>query len=160
MTLRAVVGVGANLGDRLATMRAAARELALWSRVERTSHVYATAPVGGVRQPEFLNAAALVVHGGSAENLLDALLAIEVRLGRVRAESQTKWGPRVIDLDLLWADGLVHESERLTLPHRELAFRAFAIVPLLELVPDAADPRTGQPYRVPPGDVRMTADLL
>jgi 2-amino-4-hydroxy-6-hydroxymethyldihydropteridine diphosphokinase len=160
LTLRSVVGLGANLGDRLATMRAAARELARSSHLEKTSHVYATAPVGGVRQPEFLNAAALVVHEGSPEELLDLLLAIEVRLGRVRSSGQERWGPRLIDLDFLWAEGVVHASHRLTLPHAELPLRAFALIPLLELVPDAADPRTGQPYVPPPGDVRRTPDLL
>ena len=156
MTIRAVVGVGANLGDRLATMRAAAAELARAAVVERTSRVYATAPIGPA-QPDFLNAAALVLHAGPPEQLLDILLAIELRLGRVRRE---KWGPRTIDLDFLWADDLVFESARLTLPHPQLRERAFALVPLLELVPDATDPRTGERYAVPAGDVRATSDTL
>jgi 2-amino-4-hydroxy-6-hydroxymethyldihydropteridine diphosphokinase len=155
--LRAVVGFGANLGDRLATMRAAVRELAKATRVETTSHVYATAPVGELAQPEFFNAAALVTHAGPPEELLDTLLAIEVKLGRVRRE---KWGPRTIDLDLLWADGVVVQTPRLLLPHPHLLERAFALVPLLELVPCAIDPRTGERYAVPPGEVRMTAYLL
>jgi 2-amino-4-hydroxy-6-hydroxymethyldihydropteridine diphosphokinase len=156
VTIRAVVGVGANLGDRLATMRAAAAELARAAVVERTSRVYATAPIGPA-QPDFLNAAALVLHAGPPEQLLDILLAIELRLGRVRRE---KWGPRTIDLDFLWADDLVFESARLTLPHPQLRERAFALVPLLELVPDATDPRTGERYAVPAGDVRATSDTL
>jgi len=157
LTLRAVVGFGANLGDRLATMRTALRELARAARVEKSSHVYATAPIGGVPQGEFLNAAALVRYAGTPEQLLDVLLAIEVSLGRVRRE---KWGPRNIDLDLLWADGIALESARLTLPHPQLRLRAFALVPLLELVPNAIDPTTGAPYIAPPGDVSPTAELL
>ena len=70
MSLRAVVGFGSNLGDRLAILRAAAGELARIARLEKTSHVYATAPVGGVPQPEFLNAAALVDYEGTPEQLL------------------------------------------------------------------------------------------
>lgn len=160
MTLRAVVGFGANLGDRLATMRAALGELAQVTRIEKSSRVYATAPIGGVPQAEFLNAATLVIHAGMPEQLLDMLLAIEVRLGRVRRQSRQKWGPRTIDLDLLWADGVSLESAHLTLPHPQLRFRAFALVPMLELVPDAADPITRERYVVPPGDVRATTDVL
>jgi 2-amino-4-hydroxy-6-hydroxymethyldihydropteridine diphosphokinase len=157
LIVHAVVGIGANLGDRLATMRAAVGELRRTTHVEKTSHVYATAPVGGVEQPEFLNAAALVAFRDTPERLLDVLLAIEVGLGRVRKE---KWGPRTIDLDLLWAGGVVVDMDRLVVPHPELCARAFALVPLLEMVPDAVDPRTGERYVVPAGDVRMTADVL
>jgi 2-amino-4-hydroxy-6-hydroxymethyldihydropteridine diphosphokinase len=138
-------------------MRAAVRALSTATHVEKTSHVYATAPVGELRQPEFLNAAALVIHRGEAEQLLDVLLAIEVGLGRVRRE---KWGPRTIDLDLLWVKGVLLETPRLVLPHPHLKERAFAVVPLLELVPDAADPRTSERYVVPPGDVRPTDEVL
>jgi 2-amino-4-hydroxy-6-hydroxymethyldihydropteridine diphosphokinase len=156
LILRAVVGLGANLGDRLATLRIAVRELGRATQVEKTSHVYATAPVGPP-QPEFLNAAALVLYQAAPEQLLDVLLAIEMGLGRVRRE---KWGPRTIDLDLLWADGVALESARLVLPHPQLKNRAFALVPLLELVPDAVDPLTGERYIAPPGDVRLTTDVL
>jgi 2-amino-4-hydroxy-6-hydroxymethyldihydropteridine diphosphokinase len=156
MALRAVVGFGANLGERLATMRAALAELAKVARLEGTSHVYATAPVGPP-QPEYLNAAALVSWEGTAEALLDALLAIEARLGRVRRE---RFGPRTVDLDLLWIDGLAEDGERLVVPHPRLKERAFALVPLLEVAPDATDPRTGEGYAAPPGDVRRTDDVL
>ena len=156
-SIRAVVGLGANLGDRLAMMRAAVRQLKQVAAVESTSRVYRTAPVGGLTQPEFLNAAALVTYRGSPAALLDALLAIEVRLGRERVE---RWGPRVIDLDLLWIDGLAVDSTALVVPHPRLLERAFALVPLLELVPTARDPRTGQPYVAPPGEVQITDDSL
>jgi 2-amino-4-hydroxy-6-hydroxymethyldihydropteridine diphosphokinase len=157
LSFSAVVGFGANLGDRLTTMRAAARELRRTARVVRTSHVYVTAPVGLISQPDFLNAAALVLHPGTADDLLDALLEVEVKLGRVRGE---RWGPRTIDLDILWSDGVVLQTERLQLPHPELSGRAFALVPLLELVPGAVDPATGSRYVVPRADVRITADIL
>jgi 2-amino-4-hydroxy-6-hydroxymethyldihydropteridine diphosphokinase len=155
--IRAVVGVGANLGDRLSTMRAAVNELARVARVVKTSRVYATTPVGGPPQPEYLNAAVLVAFDGAPLDLLDALLAIEARFGRVRAE---RWGPRTIDLDLLWIDGMAVDDARLAVPHPRLRERAFALVPLLELVPDARDPRTGARYVAPAGDATDTGQSL
>lgn len=153
---RAVIGFGSNVGDRLATMRAALQVLGEVACVEATSHVYATAPVGPP-QPEFLNAAALVRFEGAPEALLDALLAIEARLGRVRRE---RWGPRTIDLDVLWIDGVVLQSPRLVVPHPHLKERVFAVKPLLDVAPDAIDPRTGGRYVVPEGDVRDTGEML
>jgi 2-amino-4-hydroxy-6-hydroxymethyldihydropteridine diphosphokinase len=155
--VRAVVGFGANLGDRLGTMRAALRALAGVARVEATSHVYATAPVGPP-QPEYLNAAALVTWEGSAEALLDALLAIEASLGRVRGEE--RFGPRTIDLDVLWIDGLAVASGKLTVPHPRLAERAFALAPMLEVEPGAREPRTGERYAMPPGEITKLDEAL
>jgi 2-amino-4-hydroxy-6-hydroxymethyldihydropteridine diphosphokinase len=155
--VRAVVGVGANLGDRLATMRAALPALARFVQIERTSRVYATTPVGGPPQPEFLNAAVSVVYAGAPLELLDALLGVEANFGRVRAE---RWGPRTIDLDILWIEGLAIDTARLVVPHPRLHERAFALVPLLEVVPEARDPRTGAEYKVPPGQLRETGDKL
>ena len=152
MTLQAVVGLGANLGDRLATLRRAAAELRRVATLERASHVYESASVGPA-QPDFLNAAVLLTHSGGAEALLDDLLSIEARLGRVRRE---RWGPRLIDLDLLWAGATLVRTPRLVVPHPHLRERAFAVLPLLDVVPDAVDPETGQPYLVPAGDVRKT----
>lgn len=156
MTLRAVVGIGANLGDRMATMRAAVRAIEAVARVEKTSHVYETAPVGPP-QPTFLNAAVLLAYERTPVDLLDELLAIERHAGRVRVE---RWGPRTLDLDVLWIDGLVVDTPRLAVPHRHLHERAFALAPLLQLVPDARDPRTGALYVVPPGDIRDTGEAL
>lgn len=151
-----MIGFGANLGDRLGTMRAALAELARVARVLGTSHVYATAPVGPP-QPDYLNAAALVEFDGSAERLLDVLLGIEAALGRVRAE---RYGPRTIDLDVLWAENIVVDSPRLVVPHPRLHERAFALAPMLEIAPGAIDPRTGRPYEMPPGELSPTADVL
>lgn len=148
--LRAVVGLGANLGDRLAAMRRAADEIDRQSLSTKRSHVYVTAPVGPP-QPEFLNAAMLVAYEGTAPGLLEALLAIESKLGRMRT---LRWGPRTIDLDILWVEGVSVRTEGLTIPHPHLKERAFALAPMLELVPDARDPRSGEPYFVPPGAVQ------
>src|SRR6185312_4413165 len=137
----AVVGLGANLGDRLATLRLAERRIADVTPVLASSRVWETAPIGGPPQSDFLNAAVLVDWPGDPLALLDALAAIEHDLGRVRRERN---GPRTIDLDVLWIEGLV-------LDHPRLVERAFAVAPLLEVAPNATDPRTGQPYLVPAG---------
>jgi 2-amino-4-hydroxy-6-hydroxymethyldihydropteridine diphosphokinase len=84
----------------------------------------------------------LRASGSAAENV-ERLLAIEAELGRVRT---VRWGPRVIDLDLLWIDGEVSEDPRAEVPHPRLHERSFALAPLLELVPGARDPRTGLPF--------------
>jgi 2-amino-4-hydroxy-6-hydroxymethyldihydropteridine diphosphokinase len=155
--LVSVVGVGANLGDRLATMRAAVRAMARVARVEATSRVFESAPVGGPPQRAFLNAAARVAYQGTPHDLLDALLRIEASLGRERRE---RWGPRTIDLDLLWIDGVVVDSPRLVVPHPRLEERAFALAPLIDVAPGAQDPHTGRPYVVPPGDLVDTGMRL
>jgi 2-amino-4-hydroxy-6-hydroxymethyldihydropteridine diphosphokinase len=134
-------------------MRAGVKKLAHVAPVVAVSRVYETAPVGPT-QPDFLNAAALTTTELAPEKLLDELLAIESSLGRVRRE---RWGPRVIDLDVLWIEGVAVETPRLVVPHPHLLERAFALAPLLELVPEATDPRTGERYVVPAGDVRVTA---
>jgi 2-amino-4-hydroxy-6-hydroxymethyldihydropteridine diphosphokinase len=137
-------------------LRGALGELARVARVERASHVYETAPVGPP-QRRFLNAAVLLAFEGTPDELLDALLSIERRLGRVRAE---KWGPRTIDLDILWIEGAVITNDRLAVPHPRLRERAFALEPLLEVRPDARDPATGEVYVAPPGDIVRTDEIL
>ena len=135
--MKAVVGLGANLGDRLATMRGALQALARVATIERVSSVYATAPVGGPPQPDYLNAAVLIEVEAAPSELLHSLLAIESTLGRVRRERN---GPRLIDLDILWIDGVVVKSEELEVPHPRLGERAFAVVPLLEVAPGGEGP--------------------
>jgi 2-amino-4-hydroxy-6-hydroxymethyldihydropteridine diphosphokinase len=155
--IRAVVGLGANLGDPLASMRAAVAELERVAPVRKASSVYVTAPVGGPPQPDYLNAAVLVDFEGQPEQLLSALLAVEAKLGRVRGERN---GPRTIDLDVLWIEGIAVESSSLTVPHPRLRERAFALVPMLEVAPGARDPRTGEAYVAPAGEVRRTEESL
>jgi 2-amino-4-hydroxy-6-hydroxymethyldihydropteridine diphosphokinase len=92
----------------------------------------------------FLNAAVALKTVLEPLALLDGLLAIELRLGRVRQE---RWGPRSIDLDILWTDGGIFEHSRLQVPHPELRQRAFALRPLLDVAGEATDPRDGAPYR-------------
>ena len=134
---RAVVGLGANLGDRRATLDAATRKLAA---IEETtlvtrSPLYETDPVGGPPQDVYLNAAVLLRTTLEARDLLGRLLAIEASLGRVR--DGTRDAPRTIDLDLLWMEGVVVSEDDVEVPHPRLGDRAFALVPLLDVAPDA-----------------------
>jgi 2-amino-4-hydroxy-6-hydroxymethyldihydropteridine diphosphokinase len=138
-----VIALGANLGDRLATLREAVRRIDALAPVRATSRVYETAPVGGPAQPDYLNAAILVEWEGTPIELLDRLQAIELALGRVRSVPNA---PRTLVLDILWFEGTELETNRLTVPHPRLLSRAFALRPLLDVVPDA--------YPIPPGMIQ------
>jgi len=140
--VRAVIGIGSNLGDRAATLREAIERVKAIARVERTSRVYETEPVGPP-QPHYLNAAIAIETDLAPRALMDALLAIEHAMGRVRVE---RWGPRTIDLDVLWIDGVTCDDAGLTVPHARLEERAFALLPLLDVAPDAKHPVTGRAY--------------
>jgi 2-amino-4-hydroxy-6-hydroxymethyldihydropteridine diphosphokinase len=128
------LGLGSNLGDRRAQLQAAVGALAARAvRVQASSSVYETAPVGEVRdQPAFLNACVRVATALEPEALLDAAKAVEAELGR-DLEGAIRHGPRPIDVDLLLLGGREHASARLRVPHPELERRRFVLVPLLEL---------------------------
>jgi len=142
-----VIGLGANLGDCLGTLRKAVSQINLFCEVVNRSRVYETAPIGPA-QPNFLNAAISVQCMLPPLALLDALGHIETDLGRDR-ENEVRWGPRTIDLDILWTSGPSICDARLVVPHPRLHERAFAVLPLLDVAPDARDPMTGRPYVVP-----------
>ncbi len=137
------VGLGSNLGDRGAQIRAALDQLGALpgTIVAAVSSVYETAPIGAVEQPWFLNAVARLETELEPRQLLWNLLRIEHALGRERRQLR---GPRVIDLDLLLADDLVLDEPGLRLPHPELVNRAFVLVPLTELDPMLVHPETGE----------------
>ncbi len=135
---RAYIGVGANLGDREATIRAA---LGALPGVVGVSQLRETDPVGVVDQPPFLNGAVALETELSPRELLDALLAVERELGRERRE---RWGPRTIDLDLLLYGDETIDEPGLTVPHPRLHERRFALEPLLDLDPDLAIPGRGR----------------
>jgi 2-amino-4-hydroxy-6-hydroxymethyldihydropteridine diphosphokinase len=136
---RAHVGLGSNLGDRLATLDAAVRALDAdeLTHVMAVSRVYETEPVGGPEQDPYLNAVAVLETDRSPYQLLELLQATEAGLGRVRAE---RWGPRTADLDLLLYDGPPVDSPELTVPHPRARERAFVLVPLCDADPFAAFP--------------------
>jgi 2-amino-4-hydroxy-6-hydroxymethyldihydropteridine diphosphokinase len=129
------LGLGSNVGDRRTMLQAAVEDL--WAHdveVLASSSVYETEPVGEVLdQPEFLNAAVRIETGLGPEALLDACKSIEQTLGR--PAGGVRHGPRPIDVDVLLLGDEAYESERLCIPHREVAGRRFVLVPLLELDP-------------------------
>jgi 2-amino-4-hydroxy-6-hydroxymethyldihydropteridine diphosphokinase len=134
--LLAIVGLGSNLGDRRATILAAVARLGAHDAitVEAVSPLYESDAVGPP-QPAFLNAAVRVRTMLEPEALLDELLAMELAFGRVRA---VRWGPRTLDLDLLWAAGPPVRTARLEIPHPHLHERPFALAPLLDVLPEAS----------------------
>lgn len=134
----AYIGLGANLGDRLATLRAAVEHLAGLGRLLSASGVYETDPVGFLEQPAFLNAVVALETKRAPSALVTALLAIERQLGRVRTFPNA---PRAIDLDLLLYDDAILDSTHVTVPHPRLHERAFVLVPLNDLAPDLRHPR-------------------
>jgi 2-amino-4-hydroxy-6-hydroxymethyldihydropteridine diphosphokinase len=129
------LGLGSNEGDRLHNLRAARNALVLNEvMVEAVSSVYETAPQGEVLdQPDFLNAAVRVRTALGPEELLDAVKSVERDLGR--EPGGRRHGPRPIDVDVLLLGDLVYTSDRLSLPHPEVASRRFVLEPLLELDP-------------------------
>jgi 2-amino-4-hydroxy-6-hydroxymethyldihydropteridine diphosphokinase len=136
-SLDAVIGLGSNLGDRREHLRSAVASLCRLGRLVALSSLYETVPVGGPPQPSFLNAAVRLLTPMSPSDLLEILHAVEASRGRVRHQ---RWGPRTLDLDLLWARGLLLVGSALTVPHPRLTERAFAMIPLVEVAPDAVDP--------------------
>jgi 2-amino-4-hydroxy-6-hydroxymethyldihydropteridine diphosphokinase len=155
---RVVIGLGSNLGDRIANLDAAVARL----RADGALHVlcrspvYETPPAGGPPQGDYLNAAVLVVSSLGGRAILDRALAIEQDLGRVRS-AEARWGPRTIDLDLLWIEGEAIDEEGLSVPHPRLSERPFALRPLLDVAPDAVDVRTGRPLSALPA---ASADIV
>jgi len=146
---RFVLGLGANLGARAATIRTALAWLDARPAivVGARSSFYETPALtlpGREPGPPFLNAAAWLETGLAPEALLDELLATERSLGRVR---EVRWGDRTIDLDLLWSPDVTVRGERLEVPHPRLAGRDFALAPLLEIAPEAPWELAASPAR-------------
>jgi 2-amino-4-hydroxy-6-hydroxymethyldihydropteridine diphosphokinase len=134
---RAYVGLGANLGERERSIRAAAALIG----ARRLSSVRETEPWGLLEQPPFLNAAAELETDLGARELLERLLGVELSLGRVRGGE--RYGPRTIDLDLLLFGAETIDEPGLTVPHPRLHERRFALEPLAELDPDLVVPGHG-----------------
>jgi 2-amino-4-hydroxy-6-hydroxymethyldihydropteridine diphosphokinase len=134
----AYVGLGSNLGDKKANCRRAIALLAKSGRVVRASSLYCTEPVGFREQDDFVNAVVEIETGLSPEALLDQCRAIEEELGRVRT---VRWGPRMIDVDILLYGTIMIETPDLTIPHPLLHSRRFVLVPLCEIAPQAFHPK-------------------
>lgn len=142
---RVVVGLGTNLGDRWRHLATAVRGVSRLGNILARSSVYETQPVGGPSQGPYLNAALLLETPAPLRGLLASLFFVEAEAGRERRE---RWAPRTLDLDLLWAGSASVAEPGLLVPHPRLRERAFALAPLLDLVPDAVDPVTLEPYAV------------
>lgn len=139
----AYVALGANLGRPEAQVRAGFEELAMLpnTRLNAVSSLYRSAPVGHVDQPDFVNAVAAIETALSARDLLDALLDIERRYGRVRDFPNA---PRTLDLDIILYGSAGVNEPGLTIPHPRMSERAFVLVPLAEIAPDAIVPGGGR----------------
>jgi len=139
---RVFLGLGSNISDRLGYIR---RALAMLeelpeTKLVRVSSIYDTAPVGKTDQSRFLNAAAEIETDLGLEDLVESLLGVEDRCGRMRRE---KWGPRTLDLDVLMYGDLVVGSGHVTVPHPRMLERAFVLVPLAEIAAEIEVPGTG-----------------
>lgn len=139
---QSAIALGSNLGDSRAILDSSLKILDQTPGIslELQSSWYCTEPVGPP-QPDYLNGCALLKVEMNPPELLETLLAIEAKFGRVRQE---RWGPRILDLDLLWFDDLILETPKLTLPHPCLRERAFVLVPLAEIAPNWIDPISGK----------------
>jgi 2-amino-4-hydroxy-6-hydroxymethyldihydropteridine diphosphokinase len=140
------IGVGSNLGDREFLIRKAVESLRDLPRtlVTQVSSLYDTDPVGEVEQPAFLNAVVCLETEFAPRELLWQLLLIEKRMGRARTQ---RWGPRPIDLDLLFHGREIVDEPDLKVPHPEAHRRAFVLIPLAELDPAFEHPATGESVR-------------
>lgn len=130
--MKAVIGLGSNMGDKASNIRAAVNSMTLVPSVNvlRVSSLYKTSPVGYKKQDFFINAAAEIETSLSPNALLGACLGIEAAMGRERA---FKNGPRIIDIDILIIEGVELKSGELYVPHPRIRERAFVLVPLGEL---------------------------
>ncbi len=145
MTLTNVtLALGSNLGDRAANLVQASLEISLFCTIAKTSSIYETPPWGVTDQPAFLNQ----VLGASTilapEELRTAVKGIEVKLGR---QPTYRYGPRLIDIDILLYGVLVMDTPTLVIPHPHMFERAFVLVPLLEIEPDLVSPVDHQPVK-------------
>ena len=140
-TVRAFLGLGSNLGDRWSHLRRAVDQLRAGNRapVTAVSRVYETEPVGGPEdQGPYLNVVVelAVAPGADPYRLLEECRRLEAAGGRVRS---VRWGPRTLDADVLWIDGVALDAVDLTVPHPRWRERRFVLAPLAELAPDLVD---------------------
>lgn len=140
----AYIALGANLGEPARQLRAAMQALASTQGIHllAQSPLYRTAPLGPAGQPHYCNAVCKIETSLTPEQLLEQMLALERAAGRVR--SGDRWGPRLLDLDLLYMDGEQRSSERLKLPHPGIASRNFVLIPLADVAASLDIPGVGR----------------
>ena len=135
-----LLGLGTNLGDRRANLQRAVRALTALTRIRAISPVYQTAPWGLTDQPDFLNLCLFATTTLPPHSLLAELKQLERTLGR---QPGRRWGPRLIDVDILFYGAQTINEAGLTIPHPRLAERAFVLAPLADIAPDWPHPQTG-----------------
>jgi 2-amino-4-hydroxy-6-hydroxymethyldihydropteridine diphosphokinase len=138
---RVLLSLGTNLGERRQNLRRAVRALAGEMTVTAVSSVYETEPWGEPDQPDFLNICLAATTTHSPQQLLTIIKQIEQELGR---EESYRWGPRLIDIDIIFYDEVVVAEKGLNIPHSRLAERAFVLTPLADVAPDWVHPITGK----------------
>ncbi len=134
---RVFIGIGSNLGDRPSYCKSAVHELSAFANIVNISPLYETEPVDKEDQPEFVNGVVEIDTDLSPHELLTEINSIEQKLGRVREE---KWGPRTIDLDIIFYDDIVVEDKDLEIPHPRAHLRRFVLEPLCEIAPEFIHP--------------------
>ncbi|KPL58049.1 2-amino-4-hydroxy-6-hydroxymethyldihydropteridine diphosphokinase [Rossellomorea vietnamensis] len=141
----AYISLGSNMGDRAGYLEKAINILGSHGKIEVTkqSSLYETDPVGFTEQDEFLNMVIEIRTSLSPETLLHQCLQVEIDLGR---EREFKWGPRIIDLDILLFNRDTVETENLLIPHPRMQERAFVLIPLLEVAPRIEHPSFNAPF--------------
>lgn len=139
---RVFLGLGSNLGDRKKNLREAIQIISSFTEIVKVSSCYETEPVGNEEQPEFLNCALEIKTELQPLELLDELEGVEGRMGRVREE---KWGPRKIDIDIIFYDDFVIDCDELVIPHPGSHLRRFVLEPLSDINPDFIHPALGVP---------------
>jgi 2-amino-4-hydroxy-6-hydroxymethyldihydropteridine diphosphokinase len=139
-----ILSLGSNIEPRKEYLLLALKELEKYLKIEKVSKIYETKPVGFEKQNNFLN---LIVIGDTEltpQELLKKIKETETKVGR---KERFRWGPREIDIDIVYFKNKVVEEENLIIPHPERLKRNFVIIPLLELIPDFVDPQTKRPIK-------------
>ncbi|MCX6211560.1 MAG: 2-amino-4-hydroxy-6-hydroxymethyldihydropteridine diphosphokinase [Bacteroidetes bacterium] len=135
---KAYLLIGGNIGDRLANIKEAIQLLnEAAGTIVQSSAIYETAPWGNTQQAPFLNQALFISTSHNATELLNILLAIEVKMGRIRS---IPLGPRIMDIDIIYFNNEIIETAQLSIPHPQLHKRNFVLIPLVEIVPNYIHP--------------------
>ncbi len=139
------LGLGGNVGDTVRLFGEVVSRLSVILSGARVSPIYRTSPIGGIAQPDFLNAVMCGHFEGEPPELLAACHALETDFGRDRS-TEIRFGPRTLDIDLLLFGDRILSSDKLTIPHPRMRERAFVLAPLLDLDSGLHDPRSGERY--------------
>lgn len=142
-----VLGFGSNVGNKIENIEKAYQllELDVKIKIIKKSHFYHTSPVGYNEQELFINSVAEIESDYEPIELLTIIKAVEKTMGRER--DVVRWGPRIIDIDILFFDSVSLKTKLLEIPHKEIVNRKFVMIPLLEIEPDFVYPPTGIPLK-------------